>query len=55
MTEVQRLETEVKKFDKIIERLELTMTKFHEMRGQVVMNLNRARRLEREELQNAKQ
>jgi hypothetical protein len=54
MTRASDLEYKLQTLDVIIEGHENLLTQYKAERHQVWMNLNRARRLEREELQNGK-
>lgn len=54
MTEAQKLEFKIKCLDQGIKTLERALKQYNEERHELWMNLNRARRLEREELQNDK-
>lgn len=55
MTEREKWEHELETVDKALLHLKNVITRWEERRNRAVMNLNRARRLEREELQNGKQ
>lgn len=54
MTELERLEEEFKEINEVISKLDKMKAEVIKIRDTVFGKLNRARRLEREELQNAK-
>lgn len=55
MTEVEKLTAALAEINKYISAIDETMKQAIRQRELIVMDLNRARRLEREELQNGKQ